>query len=284
MSGTVIIVLFLTFTIGVWITYHKIFTVYYFSLSKGLMKELLMSLFLGMILTALTLYFWWVTAIVLLLAGLGLSGKTENPAGKKAIMIAFLIAAVAVAIVGIRYKAQMKENVKASAEYERIGDMKDDQAVDIAQTKAVFTEGNIEATVENDSNESEQEMVPNAPEGNDVIIQDYSAGFVGTWVDTAYIYQMDISPEGDKYWIEISGQQGSNAWRTWSLESTSGGADGDLFYSGVYVDLYLREDGTVGGGGNPCDAEGVISVIDDGMLEWISKTGELPSRVQFIKN
>lgn len=112
----IVTVLWIVFSIGVWITYHKIFSVYYFSLSQGLMKELLLSAFLGMILTGLTLTFWWLTAIILLLVGLGVSGKTENPSGKKAIMVVFAIAAVVVAIVGISFKSQTNSpDVDASA-------------------------------------------------------------------------------------------------------------------------------------------------------------------------
>ncbi len=115
MSGTVIVILWIIFSIGTWIAYHKIFTVYYFSLSQGLMKELLLSAFIGGILTALTLYFWWVAAIILLLVGVGVSGKTENPSGKKAIMVVFVIAAIVVAIVGISYKSQVDAGAGTSA-------------------------------------------------------------------------------------------------------------------------------------------------------------------------
>lgn len=113
MSG-IVAVLWIVFSIGVWIAYHKIFTVYYFSLSQGLMKELILSAFLGALLTALTLYFWWVTVIILLLVGVSVSGKTENPSGKKAIIVVFAVAAIVVAIVGINYKSQVNSDATAS--------------------------------------------------------------------------------------------------------------------------------------------------------------------------
>lgn len=115
MGGTVVVILWIIFSIGTWIAYHKIFTVYYFSLSQGLMKELFLSAFIGGILTALTLYFWWVAAIILLLVGVGVSGKTENLSGKKAIMVVFVIAAIVVAIVGISYKSQVDAGAGTSA-------------------------------------------------------------------------------------------------------------------------------------------------------------------------
>lgn len=113
--GSIVVVLWLVFSIGVWIVYHKIFTVYYFNLSQGLMKELILSAFLGALLTALTLYFWWLTVIILLLAGVGASGKTENPSGKKAIIAVFVVAAIMVAIVGISYKSQVDADAGKSA-------------------------------------------------------------------------------------------------------------------------------------------------------------------------
>lgn len=100
MSG-VVTVLWAVYSIGVWIIYHKMFTVYYFSLSRGLVKELFLSAFVGMILTGLTLSFWWIAAIILFLVGVGVSRKTENPSGKKAIIVVFAIAAIVISIVGI---------------------------------------------------------------------------------------------------------------------------------------------------------------------------------------
>lgn len=119
MSG-IVVVLWIVFSIGVWIAYHKIFAVYYFNLSQGLMKELILSAFLGAILTALTLYFWWITTIILLLVGLGVSGKTENPSGKKAIIVIFVIAAIVVAIVGISYRSQVSTDAATSARGYRV--------------------------------------------------------------------------------------------------------------------------------------------------------------------
>lgn len=122
MSG-IVTVLWIVFSIGVWVIYHKIFTVYYFNLSQGLMKELFLSAFVGMILTGLTLHFWWLTAIILLLVGFGFSTKTENPSGKKVIIVVFAIAAIVVAIVGISTKSQNSSDARESARGYRIEQM-----------------------------------------------------------------------------------------------------------------------------------------------------------------
>lgn len=115
MSGTVITFLWIVFSVGVWIIYHKIFSVYYFNLFNGLMKELVVSAFVGALLTVLVLSFWWVADIILILVGLGISGKTDNPSGKKAIIVVFAIVAVVVAILGISIKSNNGSSADASA-------------------------------------------------------------------------------------------------------------------------------------------------------------------------
>lgn len=125
-----------------------------------------------------------------------------------------------------------------------------------------------------DITEPPQEDHPNTQPGSD---------FAGTWVDADSMYQMDISCADSVYTIEIYQKQINGESRQWSLEGYSEEGNG-IFYSGVYVDLYLRDDGTVGGGGAPSDAAGVIFLTDDGILHWDSDTGELETAVLFTKN
>lgn len=110
-----------------------------------------------------------------------------------------------------------------------------------------------------------------------------ASDFVGAWSDVASIYQMDISFANDIYTIDVSQQLSDSEWRQWSLEGYSEEGNG-IFYSGVYVDLYLRDDGTVGGGGAPNNAEGVVFLTDDGILHWVSDTEELDYAVELTKN
>ncbi len=48
--------------------YHKIFNVVYFSLMDGLLKELFVSALIGSVLTVLTVQFWWVVLILVVVA------------------------------------------------------------------------------------------------------------------------------------------------------------------------------------------------------------------------
>ena len=52
------------------ILYHKFFEVYYFDLGHGMLKEICTAFFLGLIMTGLTFYLWWLTAIIIIIAGL----------------------------------------------------------------------------------------------------------------------------------------------------------------------------------------------------------------------
>lgn len=48
--------------------YHKIFNVVYFSLMDGLLKELFVSALISSVLTILTIQFWWVVLILVVVA------------------------------------------------------------------------------------------------------------------------------------------------------------------------------------------------------------------------
>ena len=70
--GTIAGVLLVAVWIG-WIVilitlYHKIFNVVYFSLMDGLLKELFVSALISSVLTILTVQFWWVVLILVVVA------------------------------------------------------------------------------------------------------------------------------------------------------------------------------------------------------------------------
>lgn len=117
MSGTVVLVLWIAFSIGIWILYHKIFTVYYFSVSRGLMKELMVALMAGFGLTVVTLYLWWLSVLIILLVGIAVAGKAENSSSKKGIIIAFAVMAIVVAIVGISMRSNKNVDATSAREF-----------------------------------------------------------------------------------------------------------------------------------------------------------------------
>ncbi|WP_022755757.1 YARHG domain-containing protein [Butyrivibrio fibrisolvens] len=110
MSNSIVLILIIFYTIASLVIYHKIFTVYYFgSLTNNLLKELFGAFLAGLILTGLTLYFWWLAAIIIVLVGLGFAGKADNPQGKKVIIGVFVVFAIIVAFVGYNFKRQVEQ-------------------------------------------------------------------------------------------------------------------------------------------------------------------------------
>ncbi|MBR5800417.1 MAG: hypothetical protein IKY23_10205 [Lachnospiraceae bacterium] len=93
-------IVWIIWTIALLILYHKCFEVYYFSLGNGLVKELVAAAFLGIIMTGLTFYLWWLTAIIIIIIGLLFMGKTNS----KAPLVIAIILAIVISIMGINVK------------------------------------------------------------------------------------------------------------------------------------------------------------------------------------
>lgn len=72
-------ILTLIWAIACFIFYHKIFTVYYFSLSRGILKELLICLGVGAVLAALTLWLSTPLSIGLFVVGWILTRNIDSP-------------------------------------------------------------------------------------------------------------------------------------------------------------------------------------------------------------
>lgn len=97
MSSGVHMIVLVGWMIALLVLYHKVFEVYYFDLGHGLLKELGVSFILGLIMTALTFYLWWLTAIIIIITGLSLKKKVANNAP----LIIAIILAIIVTFMGI---------------------------------------------------------------------------------------------------------------------------------------------------------------------------------------
>jgi len=95
-------IVWLAWVIALLILYHKVFTVYYFSLGHGIMKELVGAAFGAIIMTALTFYFWWITALIILFIGFASMSKS----GEKSHIIIAVIIAIVISIIGISVKSK----------------------------------------------------------------------------------------------------------------------------------------------------------------------------------
>ena len=78
MSESVLGILWIGWTIALLIMYHKVFSVYYFNLSRGLMKEVVGACMLGAIMAGVTLAYWYVSAVIIIVIGLSVSSKMKS--------------------------------------------------------------------------------------------------------------------------------------------------------------------------------------------------------------
>ncbi len=101
MLDNMLIILWIIFTILGFLSYHAVFEVWYFNLTRGIIAELMWAVIFGAIMTVLSLGFWYVTCIILVIIGLALGAKTKKGFGKLLVRIAFIGTALFIAVVGI---------------------------------------------------------------------------------------------------------------------------------------------------------------------------------------
>ena len=89
--SAIVAMLAIFWTVVVLILYHKLFDVVYFNLINGIVRELVVSFIIAMVITFITIKLWWVTAIILVIAGILLSKKTLS---KVPLVITIILAIV----------------------------------------------------------------------------------------------------------------------------------------------------------------------------------------------
>lgn len=100
------VLIWIVWVIILLVLYHKIFRVLYFDLGQALWKEFLTAAFIAMIMTAITLYLWWLTAIVIIMAGVALKKKVSSNVP----LVVAVILAIVIAIMGISSNAENSDN------------------------------------------------------------------------------------------------------------------------------------------------------------------------------
>ena len=123
MREVVFLILLLVYTIGCWVLYHKFFEVYYFDLGRGLLKELRTALIVGVILSTLTIFYWWIAAIVLVIAAISVSAKVDDSTLKGWIFIAFAVVIIIISVIGINFRASYDAKNKEACENKAIIEM-----------------------------------------------------------------------------------------------------------------------------------------------------------------
>lgn len=104
MSGGVMLVLWIFWTVAFLMLYHKFFAVYYFDVGLGVLKELVMACIFGLAMAVVTVAFWYISAAVIVIVGLVIMSKTQS---KIPLGIAIVLAII-VSVVGISLKADSK--------------------------------------------------------------------------------------------------------------------------------------------------------------------------------
>ena len=91
------------------VIYHSIFEIWYFNFGKAMIAEIFGAFIFAALMTGLTLKFWWLALIIIVLIGLVMSAKVQNPTGKKIVLGVFIVVAIITAVTGIKFNNQEKE-------------------------------------------------------------------------------------------------------------------------------------------------------------------------------
>lgn len=96
------------YVIAILILYHKMFDVVYLDFFRGVMKELVFAAIGGMILAGITVKYWYVSAVIIIIVGLVCRAKVDDPDAKTGVMVVVIIIAIVISVLG----AKMSKNVK----------------------------------------------------------------------------------------------------------------------------------------------------------------------------
>ena len=123
--------------IACFVFYHKVFTVYYFSLSRGLMKVILWCAFFGFLLAGLTLKFSTPLAICLIIVGWSLTRNIDSPALRNICFALFAVVAVVVFFSGRKFQKLLEEQSTAKSS-EIVIHEKEQLAVEPTNAPAIY--------------------------------------------------------------------------------------------------------------------------------------------------
>ena len=139
-------VLLVVYTIVIWIVFHMIFTVYYRNIGQGILHELLYSLIGAAIFTALTVTYWKVLIIAIVVVGVIFIVKAP---GLKKIFIALVVIILSVCILGANREYESEHSQKE--EKEEMSDEEFMEAVEELQNYYIVCNSNsaLEGFVQN---------------------------------------------------------------------------------------------------------------------------------------
>ena len=95
--------------VGLFIIYAVLAFVFSYNAVDGVVGALVSCIFIGALLTGLTLYFWKVALVIIILVGLGKIMECESSEGRIAVGIITVIVAVMIVVAGKSFVKGMKE-------------------------------------------------------------------------------------------------------------------------------------------------------------------------------
>ena len=122
LAGNVIIVIvWIIYTIICEVIYHKVFTVYYFSLGRGCLTEVVGCGFVAAILAGLTMYLYIPLAVIVVVLGIIIplvvpAMKYGDMPGKVLVRVLAIILTVCILLAGSAYKKNQEESMANRAE------------------------------------------------------------------------------------------------------------------------------------------------------------------------
>ncbi len=162
MSG-VCLVIFLFYMILGFVVYHKCFNVIYINLMKALKEEIIGCAIFAFIATWITVYFWPIAAIAIVIAGFSLASKVKNPSAKNIIIVVSVIFAIAVSVVSHKLKQEAdgdkhEATPTTTIQYQEPSTSSDDST---SAAESQSNEDNSSTTVNQDSNSQASDIGDN---------------------------------------------------------------------------------------------------------------------------
>lgn len=110
-SGGVIIVLWIVYAIALFVMYHKVFDVIYFSVAHGIIKEIFFCGLLGFLLTMLTIKHWKIAVAIVIIAGIIIYMKEAQSENRYTVIGVCTVLVVIIAAAGIKINKNVDESV-----------------------------------------------------------------------------------------------------------------------------------------------------------------------------
>lgn len=215
-ASSVVLIMWIIYSLLFLVIYHKIFSVLYFNLFNGILREFIIAVFTGAIMTGATLWFWQIAVVIILVIGFLAANSAGNPLGKIPVIIIFVILAGVVGVMGYKVKSAgtKAQNNKGTVQYQENVDAVKDTLEDSYNDNEdagdsnmdLYNESDRSDVVVNDTSEvpdnTSETPTPNEVPDNNIISSDFDPQwyyYYPTYVHENGEHILTIATEGDGY-------------------------------------------------------------------------------------